>query len=103
VPEEVDIIYSVVTMQHLTRDLVYDYFTKLKGKLSPNGMMIIQFLDRYGEDDPDAELKVYEPSVIWRKERIEELASSCKLNLTIKTQKIRDNIVHHWCCFTRMK
>ncbi len=54
-PDNIDLIYSVVTMQHLTRDLVYDYFETLSKKLSSQGVMIIQFLERVKDKGLDAD------------------------------------------------
>lgn len=100
IPDDIDLVYSIVTMQHLTRDLVYQYFRVLSKKLAPDGKMIIQFLDKPGEPTPDAELRAYEPAVFWRKEKIEAMASLNDLDVEIKTKVIKGNILHHWCCFT---
>ena len=99
VPNNIDLVYSVVTMQHLTRDLVYDYFHVLSKKLNKEGVMIVQFLERIGDKGLDADLRVYEPSVTWKKEQIVDLAGKCNLSLEIRTVKIRDDIFHHWGCF----
>ena len=101
IPSGIDLVYSVVTMQHLTRDLVYDYFHALSEKLNKDGMMIVQFLERVGDKGLDAELRVYEPSVTWRKEQIVELAEECDLSLVIRTVKIKSDIFHHWGCFRK--
>ncbi len=101
IPSGIDLVYSVVTMQHLTRDLVYDYFHTLSRKLNKEGVMIVQFLERVGDKGLDAELRVYEPSVTWRKEQIVELAEECDLSLVIRTVKIKSDIFHHWGCFRK--
>ena len=98
----IDLVYSVVTMQHLTRDLVYDYFHALSEKLNKDGMMVVQFLERVDDKGLDAELRVYEPSVTWKKEQIAELAEKCGLSLVIRTVKIKAGIFHHWGCFRKI-
>ncbi len=98
-PDDIDLVYSVVTMQHLTRDLVFDYFGTLSKKLSPQGAMVVQFLERLGDKGNDADLRVYEPSVTWRKKQIGELAKECGLTSTIRTVNIEPKILHHWGYF----
>jgi len=61
--------------------------------------MIVQFLDRVSDKGLEAELRVYEPSVTWRRKQIIELAEECGLFLTIRTVGVRDDIFHHWGCF----
>ncbi len=100
-PEGINLIYSMAVMQHLTRDLVYDYFKKLPKKLAPDGMMIIQFLEKFTDVYHDAEIRVYEPQVSWTKEEIWELAEKCELTIEIKTIKATEIAVWHWCCFKR--
>ncbi len=99
VPDDIDLIYSVVTMQHLTRDLVRDYFHTLSKKLSPTGSMIVQFLERLDDKGDDADLRVYEPSVTWRKKEIAKLAEECGLSFTDRVVEINPNIFHHWGYF----
>ncbi len=101
IPGGIDLIYSMAVVQHLTRDLVYDYFKKLPKKLSPNGMMIIQFLEKFTDIYHDADVRVYEPQVSWTEVEIRELASSCGLVVEVKTIKATEIAVWHWCCFKR--
>ncbi len=101
IPRGIDLVYSMAVIQHLTRDLVYDYFKRLPKKLSPNGMMIIQFLEKFTDIYHDADIKVYEPQVSWTKVEIRELAASCGFVIEIKTIKATEVAVWHWCCFKR--
>ena len=101
IPGDIDIVYSMVVMQHLTRDLVYDYFNHLPKKLSPSGIMIIQFLEKFTDIYHDAEIKLYEPQVSWTKEEIEQLAEKHDLQVEIKTIKATELAVWHWCGFRK--
>lgn len=100
-PSGMDLIYSMAVIQHLTRDLVYDYFKRLPNKLSPNGMMIIQFLEKFTDIYHDADVRVYEPQVSWTEIEIRELAASCGFVVEIKTIKATEIAVWHWCCFRK--
>lgn len=101
VPSDIDIIYSIVVMQHLTRDLVYDYFHTLPRRLSPSGKMVVQFLEKLTDVYYDADIRVYEPQVTWTKDHIREMAETCGLTLQIRTVTINKEVFHHWCCFER--
>jgi cyclopropane fatty-acyl-phospholipid synthase-like methyltransferase len=103
IPDGIDLVFSIVVMQHLSRDLVRDYMRSLGTKLTPTGKMVIQFLEELGTDpDADAELRVYEPSVSWTLPRLLELAQFAGLNL----REIRSNLATptafwHWAFFER--
>ena len=45
IPDGIALVFSIVVMQHLTRDLVEDYFRTLGAKLRPDGLMLVQFLE----------------------------------------------------------
>jgi cyclopropane fatty-acyl-phospholipid synthase-like methyltransferase len=84
IPTDIDLVFSFVVMQHLTRDLVKDYLANLGRKLSPAGKMVIQFLEHvtYAHVAPaDAELKTYEPSVSWSLAEIVKAAQAEGLTL----------------------
>ena len=100
-PSGIDLIYSMAVMQHLTRDLVHDYFTRLPKKLVSDGVMIIQFLERFTDIYHDAEIKVYEPQVSWTEVEIRELAAKCGLAVEVRTIKATEVAVWHWCCFKK--
>jgi cyclopropane fatty-acyl-phospholipid synthase-like methyltransferase len=101
VPEDIDIVYSIVVMQHLTRDLVHDYFCTLEKKLAPTGKMVVQFLEKMTDIYYDADIRVYEPQVTWTKEQMFALAEECNLTLQIRTITINKDVLHHWGCFAR--
>lgn len=99
VPKGIDLVFSIVVMQHLTRDLVRDYFGNLSAKLRPGGVMLIQFLETLSPHAArDADLKTYEPSVSWSKEEIEELAPPNGLEvIEIRTPPSATGITRwHW-------
>ncbi len=101
IPIGVDLVYSMAVMQHLTRDLVIDYFKRLPKKLAPNGMMIIQFLEKFTDIYHDADIRIYEPQVSWTEIEIREMAAACGLVVEVKTIKATEIAVWHWCCFKR--
>lgn len=101
IPRGINLIYSMAVMQHLTRDLVYDYFKKLPRKLAPDGMMIVQFLEKFTDIYHDAEIKIYEPQVSWTEVEIREMAAACGLVVEVKTIKATEIAVWHWCCFRK--
>ena len=76
IPHGIDLVFSIVVMQHLTRDLVRDYFCGLGSLLKPEGRMVIQFLEETGPyRQTEAELRAYEPSVTWT---IPEIVDLCR-------------------------
>ena len=75
IPQGVDLVFSHVVFQHLTRDLAKRYLMVLADKLAPGGAMIIQFCEDFAvPPDADAALEVYEPSVSYDLRRIVEAA-----------------------------
>jgi cyclopropane fatty-acyl-phospholipid synthase-like methyltransferase len=93
IPDGIDLIYSIVTMQHVTRDIVRDYLTVLGRKLSPTGSMVLQFLETsHGEQD--ANIAAYEPCVSWTMDEIKEAAQG--LRMIASADVIGKTWVHHW-------
>src|SRR5262249_39018009 len=76
ITERIDFVYSLVVMQHLTRDLARDYINTLGARLAPDGRMLIQFIHELYDrvDEADAELRDYEPSISWTAPQIVGLA-----------------------------
>lgn len=69
-PDGLDLVYSVATFQHLTRDLVRDYLWGIARKLGqPGGRAVLQFAENERGTE-DAEDKAYEPNVKWTAEDI---------------------------------
>jgi cyclopropane fatty-acyl-phospholipid synthase-like methyltransferase len=102
IPAEIDLVYSMVVMQHLTRDLVVEYFEALSGKLLPGGSFLVQFVeDHNSERQYDADLKVYEPSVSWTSKEISSLCQSCGLRVNILTLKVTPTASWHWAHATK--
>jgi cyclopropane fatty-acyl-phospholipid synthase-like methyltransferase len=93
----VDLVYSIVVFQHLTRDLVHDYLKTLGRKLAPDGRMVLQYLETeagHSDADPNAS---YEPAVSWKPEQIIGAAQAADLRvLTLTTQFIRSGVFWHW-------
>ena len=101
IPEGIDLVYSMAVVQHLSRDIVLDYFKKLPKKLAPRGTMVIQFLEKFTDIYKDPDNRLYEPQVSWTKDEIGELATTCGLEVEIKTIEATEIAVWHWGCFRR--
>jgi cyclopropane fatty-acyl-phospholipid synthase-like methyltransferase len=103
VPQDVDLVFSIVVMQHLTRDLVRDYLAGLGAKLSPQGKMVIQFLEDLNADlGSDAELKVHEPSVSWSLPQIVQGARDGGLTLERSHSYLATSLcLWHWVLLGR--
>ena len=102
IPAGVDLVYSIVVMQHLTRDLVRAYFTQLGRKLSPSGCFVVQFLEELfeGVERADAELRAYEPSVSWTSHQIAELSRSAGLTYKeVRSSLVTPTALWHWAHF----
>lgn len=79
--EEIDLVYSLVTFQHLSRDLVRAYVLGLRAWLAPRGQCVVQFLDSptcSADADPGA---VHEPSVRWTPDEIRALIAGAGFTL----------------------
>ncbi|WP_207477494.1 SAM-dependent methyltransferase [Arenibaculum pallidiluteum] len=101
IPDGIDLVFSIVVMQHLTRDLVRDYFAGFARKLAPGGSMVIQFLESRGYGQQDAELATYEPSVNWTCWDIMDLAEAVGLQAEIRTDRVAETALWHWGHFRR--
>jgi cyclopropane fatty-acyl-phospholipid synthase-like methyltransferase len=104
IPATLDLFFSIVVMQHLTRDLVYDYFETLGAKLKPGGLAIVQFLEDLepGPANVDAELKVYEPSVTWTIRQLHDLSRRSGLTFKeVRTYQVTPTALWHWVCFSK--
>jgi glycosyltransferase involved in cell wall biosynthesis/ADP-heptose:LPS heptosyltransferase/Tfp pilus assembly protein PilF len=99
IPNAIDLVYSFVVFQHLTRDLVRDYIRGLTAKLSPKGKFICQFAD-LNDGTEDAKLEIYEPSVRWNKTEIETLIRDTGLSLyRMESQNLPELGDWHWAFF----
>lgn len=104
IPAGIDLVYSIVVMQHLTRDLVADYFAGLGEKLSPTGLFVVQFLE---DIEPtaiglDADLRDYEPSVTWTIAQLYELGRKSGLMFKeVRTYQVTPTALWHWACFAK--
>lgn len=80
-PDGLDLFYSVIVFQHLTRDLVRHYVRHLPAKLAPDGECVLQFADLvYGTRDAALD-RPHEPSVRWNRQDIEALMAEAGLCL----------------------
>lgn len=103
IPNGIDLVFSIVVMQHLTRDLVRDYFKRLKNKLNKDGIFVVQFLENLNNDVySDAQLRTYEPSVSWNPSQIKELAHLSGLSVEIQTSQVTPKALWHWACFKQL-
>jgi SAM-dependent methyltransferase len=100
IPAEIDLVFSIVVMQHLTRDLVRNYFVELGRKLVPGGGFVVQFLDVETDDYNASDAPVEsggEPSVHWSPWQIVELSRTAGLKFVeIRTQLVTDVALWHW-------
>jgi SAM-dependent methyltransferase len=99
-PADLDLVYSVIVFQHLTRDLVRDYILNLPGKLGPTGEVVCQFADLvYGTPDVDRD-EPHEPSVRWGQADIEALVAASGLALyRLDRQEIPEHGDWWWAHF----
>jgi SAM-dependent methyltransferase len=106
-PSGLDVVFSIVVMQHLTRDLVRNYFVELGRKLKPGGGFVVQFLDEAGVDyrSTDApENSGGEPSISWSPWQLVELSRTAGLKLVeIRTQLVTEAALWHWAYFLKDK
>lgn len=104
IPQGIDLVFSIVVMQHLTRDLVRDYFLRLGRKLAPGGAFVVQFLEALydGVDEADAALIAQEPSVSWKSRQLVELSQSAGLTFgQIQTTLVTPTALWHWTHFRK--
>lgn len=84
-PAPIDFVYSIVTFQHLTRDLVRDYVEGFFPFLAPRGVFLAQFSES-PSGTHDAEDAAVEPNVRWTREEIADLVKGAGYSwLTIRT------------------
>lgn len=104
VPSGIDLVFSIVVMQHLTRDLVRDYFKSLGEKLKAGGGFVVQFLEEQfdGVELADAQLEVVEPSISWTKRQLVELSEVSGLELvSVRTEQVTPTALWHWTYFRK--
>lgn len=95
VPAGLDLVFSIVVMQHLTRD----YFSTFAGKLRPGGHAVVQFVEELvdGVEHADAELLDHEPSISWTRRQIANLAETSGFALQqIDTLQVTPTALWHW-------
>jgi cyclopropane fatty-acyl-phospholipid synthase-like methyltransferase len=106
-PSGLDVVFSIVVMQHLTRDLVRNYFVELGRKLNPGGGFVVQFLDEPGVDyrSTDApENSGGEPSISWSSWQLVDLSRTAGLKLVeIRTHLVTEAALWHWAYFLKAK
>lgn len=100
IPNGIDLVFSVVVFQHLTRDLARNYLDVLGGKLAPDGKMVIQFCEDFNvEPDNDAELKTYEPSVSYSVRQVVDMIQPLGLKVEIaRSYMATKEALWHWVC-----
>jgi SAM-dependent methyltransferase len=105
IPPGLDVVFSIVVMQHLTRDLVRNYFIELGRKLTIGGSFVVQFLDERNVDysSTDApEGSGGEPSISWSHWQLVELARTAGLKVVeIRTLLVTDAALWHWVHFRK--
>ena len=105
VPDGIDLVFSIVVMQHLTRDLVRNYFIELGRKLSPGGAFVVQFLDEPNVDyqRTDAlDASGGEPSISWSPWQLVELSRAAGLKFVeVRTQLVTEHALWHWVFFQK--
>jgi len=99
-PDGLDLVYSCIVFQHLTRDLVRNYVLNMPEKLGPNGEILCQFADmEYGTRDAGIE-HPHEPSVRWNRQDIEALVAETGLNMyALERQHIEGHGDWWWAHF----
>jgi cyclopropane fatty-acyl-phospholipid synthase-like methyltransferase len=102
IPNGIDLVFSIVVFQHLTRDLAKNYLAILCKKLSEDGEMVIQFCDDFDAPDDDARLEVYEPSICYNVRQIAEMAQAAGLKLIqARSYMATDRAIWHWAYLKR--
>lgn len=91
----VDFIYSLVTFQHMERELVRRYIRKIG--LNKNGRALIQFLE------VDKEKDVFEPCYSWNRNEIFNLIQgSGYIMFDFLSETVKPNAIWHWAYFGRL-
>ncbi len=107
IPTGLDLVFSIVVMQHLTRDLVRNYFIELGRKLTPGGAFVVQFLDENTADYVGTDAPEHgggEPSISWSHWQLVELAELAELKLVeIRSLLVTDAALWHWVYFRKEK
>jgi cyclopropane fatty-acyl-phospholipid synthase-like methyltransferase len=99
IPAGIDLVFSIVVMQHLTRTMVRHYFANLAGKFASGGKLIVQFEEKRGANlNADAGRKMKEPSVAWSVFQIADLVRDSGLTLDhIRTiTPSSPHVLWHW-------
>jgi len=107
IPSDLDLVFSIVVMQHLTRDLVRDYFVELGKKLKAGGAFVVQFVDEpnvdYNRTDAP-EGSGGEPSISWSPWQLVELSRMAGLEMIeIRTHLVTEAALWHWVHFRKAK
>jgi len=104
IPADIDIVFSLVVMQHLPRAFVREYFATLGSKLRPGGCFVVQFLENMdaNEDDPEIPDGVEEPSVSWTVRQLAGLADQSSLKFEqVRSLRVAPRMLWHWAYFVR--
>jgi SAM-dependent methyltransferase len=104
IPQELDLVFSMIVMQHLTRDLVRNYFLELTKKLKRRGGFVVQFLEEVAGDrnDDAPEDSGGEPSISWSVWQLVELARASGLTFVeVRTQLATESALWHWAHFRK--
>lgn len=104
IPDGVDVVFSLVVMQHLPREFVRSYFSTLSAKLRPGGCFVVQFLENMDthEDAPDIPEGVEEPSVSWTVRQLAELADHAGVVFQeVRSLRVAARTLWHWAYFVR--
>lgn len=99
IPGGIDLVYTMVVFQHLTRALVREYISGLARKLTPGGRFLCQFCES-SQGSYNAELKTHEPNVSWTTDEIRDLIRSQGLQLyRLDSGRVTEDAAWHWALF----
>lgn len=104
IPTGIDVVFSLVVMQHLPPNFVEQYFLILSAKLKPAGAFIVQFIeDLAGEEGSQAiPSDVGEPSVSWTCRQLVGLADKSGLIVNeVRTIRVAEQTLWHWIYFEK--
>ena len=98
-PAGLDLAFSYIVFQHITKDLVRDYLSGMAAKLIPGGEWVCQFAElSYGTED--AVQRMYEPCVRWTPQEIREVVAQAGYTLlALDTQHMPEHGQWHWVHF----